>query len=223
MMKKIYLALICLIMSVSSVFAQNVVFTDGDGGAVLADGATITRNHLTEDPFMGSFIHSGLFVKNNGSAGQVISIEMDVVTLPATSAIQICFPSNCISVDKTSTIETATKGLAAGSSHDLQTEWFVPQAYGQAKITYRVKYYTMSGTDIMGAPTYEFSGYGPAITVIYDYADPAGIEGVEANKEVASESYYSILGRKMDVAKGLCIKKTVYTDGTQKCVKVVVK
>ncbi len=222
-MKKIYLALICLMMSVSSVFAQNVVFTDGDGGAAFADGAIITRNHITSDPFVGSFIHSGLFVKNNGNASQVISIEMDVVTLPATSAIQICFPSNCLSTDKTSTIETATKGLTVGSSHDLPPERIIPQAYGQQKVIYRGTYYTLSDTDMMGAPIYEFTGYGPAITVIYDYADPAGIEGVESDKEVASESYYSILGRKMDVAKGLCIKKTVYTDGTQKCVKVVVK
>ncbi len=220
-MKKIYFTLVCLMMSISSVFAQgNVVFTMGDGGEVLADGATITANHLTEDPFMGSYIHSGLWVKNNGT-GQAITVEMAVETLPASTAIQICFPSNCQSFSAVGTYETNRGGMAAGASMDLQTEWFVPATYDKAKATYRIKYYSESGKDALGMPTYSFSGYGPSVTVIYDYADPAGIDAIEGEKEISSVKYYSILGRQMPVAKGLCIKKTIYADGTQKCVKIV--
>ncbi len=231
MMKKIYLALICLVMSVSSVVAQTnntVVFTDGDGGAVLADGATITRNHVDGEPFGGFYIHSGLFVKNTAATGGTyMSVEQIITSLPAGSSAQICINGGCQTANTAGTLESAVKPLVAGASTDLLAEWFVPTNYTKCSVTYRIKYY------VLGEPkevvpgiyedTYDFTGYGPSVTVVYDYADPASINGVSADKEVASESYYSILGRKMDVAKGLCIKKIVYADGTHKCVKVVVK
>ncbi len=224
-MKKIYLALVCLIAGVSSMSAQgSVVFTNGDGGEVLADGATITANHVVEDELDGTLIiHSGLFVKNTGSAAQQLSVETVVESLPY-GTVQICFPSTCNSLKTTGTYDTSKGTVGVGASKDLQTEWLLGDgsvAYNKAKVTYKIKLYTMS--IVNGFPNYSFSGYGPSVTVVYDYADPAGIDGVEAEKEVLSVAYYSVLGQKMPVAKGLCIKKTTYADGTHKCVKVVVK
>ncbi len=223
-MKKIYLSLICLMMGVSSVLAQGtVVFTDGKDGEVIADGATITRTHVTEDIALGNYIHSGLYMKNTAtSGGAYVSIEMKVEQISGGIA-QICFPTNCISHNSVGTYETKQGAVQVGKPADIQSEWLIPNTYGQCKVKYTIKNYNYKGKDQLGAAIFEFAGNGASVTVIYDYADPAGINGVEADKDVASVSYYSLLGQKLPVAKGLCIKKTTFVDGTQKCVKIVVR
>ncbi len=220
-MKKIYSFIFCLMTGITTVFAQGtntVVFTDGNGGEAFADGATIVRDHIEGDDFEGYSISSDLFIKNTGSTTVPISVKMEPETLPS-GGIKLCFPSTCLTYYATT--ETATGPIKAGESKDLQSEWVNIEGYSQCKVKYTIQHMTFQGV-VNGQPTYSATP-GASITVIYNYADPAGIDGVEADKEVLSEVYYNVLGHQLRTPKGLCIKKTVYVDGTQKCVKMVVK
>ena len=76
----------------------------------------------------------------------------------------------------------------------------------------------------MGVQTiYTSGGETRRSNIVYiDYA--AGVEGVEAAKDIESVDYLDLYGRSSEPADGnLAIKRIRYTDGTVKVEKTVVK
>ncbi len=229
-MRKTFTLAICLMASMAS-FAQTTansfVFQDADGNAV-ADGAVLTRTEIIEEP-MDSYISAGLFVKNVSDGIAYLKIETAISQLPDGSEHSICYPGNCIRKSKADTSETPeVGGEKAGTVKDMLTEWIPNGKYGTCTVTYTIKEYSYDGKvpNEQGIPvdTYSFIGNGPKVTVNYVNADPAGIDGTEAETAVASTVYYDLQGRIVaQPGKGLYIKKVKMAGGSAKTVKTVIR
>lgn len=86
-------------------------------------------------------------------------------------------------------------------------------------VTARYVKLEVAKSDLLGGcePIYEFEVYGDAA------GSSSGVESVTypAGREVASRSWYDFMGRTLQAAPaGLCIERTVYTDGTVEVLKV---
>ncbi len=160
-MKKIFTLILLLVATVTAMAEDANTFAFWNNDGKVADGATITVNTLTEDAFGGSFISSGLSVANlsNGDAHLCINYE---VTSIDNGAFQICFPTNCIQKNETGSWTTEVGNMTAYDLRSLQCEW-LPEAYGQCKVTLKIEEYNSFGTKIAD---------GPSVNVIFDYANP---------------------------------------------------
>ena len=160
-MKKVFTLLMLLVATVTAMAEDANTFAFWNNDGKVADGATITVNTLTEDAFGGSFISSGLSVANlsNGDAHLCINYE---VTSIDNGAFQICFPTNCISKTETGSWTTEVGNMTAYDLRSLQCEW-LPEAYGQCKVTMTIEVCNALGTKVAD---------GPSVNVIFDYANP---------------------------------------------------
>lgn len=175
-------------------------FVDKDGN-VVADGTTIVRSELVDDPFGESYISTGLFVKNTSDGSVSMRVAYQIETMD-NGEFQICFPVNCIRKSVAGSFTTTSGSLDAGTVSNLQCEWF-PVAYGSchAKLTIEV-------LNALGAKIAD----GPTIVVVFNNADPAGITGIYRTSAVPKQ-YFSVDGRKKDgLQRGLNIIRM--TDGT---------
>lgn len=230
-MRKTFTLAICLMASMAS-FAQTTAnsfaFQDAAGNAV-ADGAVLTRTEIIEDPFGKDCISSGLYVKNVSDTSAYLKIETVISQLPDGSEHSICYPGNCITQYKTGTYESGTVGgEKKGCSSEMEAKWIPNGKYGTCTVTYTIKEYSYDGMepneDGIPVPTYSFIGNGPKVTVNYVNADPAGIDGTEAETAVASTVYYDLQGRIVaQPGKGLYIKKVKMAGGSAKTVKTVIR
>lgn len=226
-MKKVLLTL-CLVAGFSASYAQSndavdntVVFTLGNGGEVLADGAVVNAD---EQDIITGYIKSGVWVKNTSDAIVQLSMENTVKSLSNGSA-SLCFPPGlCVpsGKDKVGILQESDKGaLRAGTTADLMAEW-IPEDYGTATVTYRIKLYnvTMNGN----IPSYTFKAYGPTVTVNYNYNNPAGIDGGAVSSSETGAKWYDLSGREVTVpGHGLYVKKATMSDGSVKTTKVIIK
>lgn len=189
---------------------NDVVFTYGEGGPVVEDGASLFIKGAEGNEIFGNIIlHSGLYVENRSSSMVNLTIEVTVTKLPS-GYLQLCFPSNCQNFP-VGTTETTRGAMKAGAKCDLQSEWLKPSAYGEAEVTYRIKKYNYTS-----AKAFSFAGYGRSVSTKYTYdSTSTGIDGITA--EADNAEYYDLSGRKVEQpTQGLYLKKAA--DGT--CTKV---
>lgn len=233
-MKKIFTLATCLFMGIMAGFADDDInktfeFTYADG-TVVENGATITAGDFETDPFTGqSMIKSGLYVHNTTDKRSYLAIEINVQSLP-NGDVQLCFPSSCQNFPLGKS-ETQKGGKNAGTSSDLQTEWLNITSYGAARVSYRIVNYDYILVYDEDDPTkidyinsyYEFSGYGPSVTVNYVYSDPSGINSVKTSADTKA-TYYTLSGAEVaNPTKGVYVVKTLGADSKQQCKKVVLK
>ena len=160
-MKKIFTLFLLLVATVTAMAQDANTFAFWNNDGEVANGATITVSELQDDAFGGSFISSGLSVANlsNGDANLCVSYE---VTSIDNGAFQICFPTNCISKTETGSWTTEVGSMTAKELRSLQCEW-LPEAYGQCKVTLKIEVCNSLGTKVAD---------GPSVNVIFDYANP---------------------------------------------------
>ena len=169
-------------------------FVDQSGNMVV-NGSTVTLSDLKEDLFLGNFISSGLSVKNMSETSAKVRIVYDITTLD-NGSFQICFPINCMSRFETGSYTTTADDMNGGEQRDLQCEWF-PDAYGTCKARLAIEVLSALGTKIAD---------GPAVTVVFTYADPANIESQQL--AVGVKESYNLQGQRMDHGhKGISISR----------------
>ena len=135
-----------------------------------------------------------------------------LVVALAVQAFQTCFPTNCVSNNRTGSYETSNGTIAAGELKNMQTEW-LPVDNGTCIVTYQLVTYKQN----VITKQWQKDKTGPAITLNFTY-DPTGINSTTQNKNVRSVEYYNLTGRRVqDPAHGIYIIKTIYADGTTTC------
>ena len=176
-------------------------FIDAAGNEV-KDGTTVIcyaeKKYNVEDmPFLGYKILAkfDLNVKNNTSATAKVALKVDASLNPVSGKVQVCFPSSCDSHDRGS-FTTASGDMMANEVRDLSSEWiFEKGKYAEE---------TVSLTILSG----DKKAVGPKVTIRCIYADPTGIAGTEADKNVTETARYDANGRKLGAPqKGLNIVK----------------
>lgn len=190
-MKKLFT--LCLFMlTATSIMAQDsntFQFTDKNGN-VMENGATVTVNSPSTDDFGQTFLPSGIYVKNVSAGDAGIRIHYTIEKMD-NGIFQICFPSSCITKNTTGNFMTDSDLMSSNQTRDLQSEW-VPTAYGQCKVTYQIE--VMTQTQFFPAK-FEPKEIGNHITVIFNYADPSGIETINSNSQQPVVARYSLDGR----------------------------
>ncbi|MBR4924732.1 MAG: hypothetical protein IKZ61_03175 [Prevotella sp.] len=193
-MKYFYITLFLFILCVCSLNAQNlstIVFVDKDGHQ-FADGSTIIVNTAEENDFGEMVLHSGLYVKNLTAGNAGVRVHFNVQTLD-NGLFQICFPIACITKSETGVFETGSDLMTASEQRDLQTEW-TPQTYGKCIVTYQIELMNQ----LPGfPPQFEPQEMGPQVTVVYEYADPAGINTSHTESQAEVFAVYSADGRQL--------------------------
>lgn len=209
-------------------------FVDKNGNEI-PDGGTYTAVAEKVDLIPGilSRVEAkfDIFVENTTS--DVAYVGARVVTEEMSSgALQFCFPVQCpptVPADYT-TPETGT--MTAGERKSLQSEWMPTEGvYGSARFTVQLR--TMEVKEWNdGIPSkYSFKANGPKITINCIYADPTGIDDVNATG-LTTYNVYDMSGLKVvdngteaevqALDKGLYIHETVI-DGKRVAVKKVVR
>lgn len=194
-MKKLF-TLCMFLLTTASMMAEDsntFQFTDKDGNAI-ENGATVTVKTPVTDAFGEVILPSGIYVKNVSAGDAGIRIHYTIETLE-NGTFQICFPVSCITKNATGDFVTDSDLMSSGQSRDLQSEW-LPNTYGQCKVTYQIE--VMTQTQIL-PPKFEPKEMGSKITVLFTYADPAGIEETTGNNNHQSViARYSLNGRKLE-------------------------
>lgn len=198
MKKKLLIVLTLFMAAIAPIFAQSeeetdlesYVFVDKNGNEV-PNGSVVYCNQAEEDVTGMVTVPSGLYVKNaNGTSLQPIRICYNIEQM-TNGTMQICFPTNCLSISRTGLGYTTSGTMAEGSEKDIQTEW-LPSAYGTCKVSVQVQ--LMDGTDI--------ALYGPKVYLDFSYADPTAINSVNAGQ--TQERHYNLAGQAIQIRqKGL--------------------
>lgn len=193
----VFLMLVCVLSAVAQ-SDDTFYFVDANGKKV-ADGSTITVTDTEDDGFGTMIMKTGLYIKSDKTGSLYACMAYNILEMP-NGAFQVCFPENCTQADEEGSYETPVGEVKVS---DIQAEWLADD-YGIAKVELQPKTYRHN--NVTNANT--FVGNGPKVTVIFDYSDPAGISGIEANgsKVVAR---YSLDGRVLSQPEnGINIVKT---------------
>jgi hypothetical protein len=185
-------------------------FADKDGN-IIADGSILNLTTAEKDDFDAIQMTSGLYVKNTTNA-DVQGGGVYTITSLSNGAFQTCFPTNCVSNNRTGSYETSNGTIAAGELKNMQTEW-LPVDNGTCIVTYQLVTYKQN----VITKQWQKDKTGPAITLNFTY-DPTAINSTIKNKNVRSVEYYNLTGRRVqDPAHGMYIIKTIYDDGKTTC------
>lgn len=176
-------------------------FVDADGNEV-KDGSVVTYYAVEKEkvpgmPMFGVEVKAQfeLKVRNNTGATAKVALKVDAPFNPTSGYVQVCFPSTCDTNTKGSFI-TASGDMMANQVRNLDSEWFFDAGkYAEE---------TVSLTILSG----DKKAVGPKVTIRCIYADPTGIAGTEADKNVTETARYDANGRKLGAPqKGLNIVK----------------
>lgn len=217
-MKKIFTLFMGLV-AVMAAQAQSdfpLQFADKDGN-IIADGTVLNLTTAEKDDFDAVQMPSGLYVKNTTNA-DVQGGGAYTITSLSNGAFQTCFPTNCVSNNRTGSYETSNGTIAAGELKSMQTEW-LPVDNGTCVVTYQLVTYKQN----VITKQWQKDKTGPTITLKFTY-DPTGINSTTQNKNVRTVEYYNLTGRRVQTpAHGMYIVKTTYVDGTKTCKKHLYK
>lgn len=224
-MKKIFAMCFALLFS-ATLFAQDeeedeldttfrFVYADS---TEVPNGAVLNLTQLGEDITGTQCIPSGLYSENTTNSTENIRINLDIQSITEGSAIQFCALMACSNYEA---VGTAYKGglMTPNKIDDLMFEWFPkgalndePVEYGNAVAVLMIEHMDASGKFVLGE--------GPSITVNFIYADPTGINNVDAQNGRMVVARYNANGQQLTaLQKGLNILK--YADGTS--TKILVK
>ncbi len=199
-------------------------------GTVIPNGSTLLFNGSVDPDDGTGAIHPPIFVKANTEEGGFVGISCEVVGM-TNGMFKICFPMECISKvasdgDPDIYVDTEAGGAKADPNtgpltsndqpRDLETAWVNFEEYNTFKVDYQIQVYTRF--DSKYGTSYMNVGSGSKITVVYNYADPAGISGVSDSRQAKVVSVHTADGQQVrTVGKGLNIVR--YDNG--KTVKVI--
>ena len=190
-MKKILTSVLFLLLCSTMLMAQSsgtLIFVDKNGNEI-SDGTTINRQDVAEDDFGEILLHSGLYIKNTSNENTGVRMICNIKTMDSGN-FQICFPTSCISKGAAETFHTPAGMISGSQTLDLQSEWF-PKTYGKCSVSYQVQAMTqLSGFP----PKYEEGELGPTVTINYEYADPASVNGIDNKGNTTVTARYSIGG-----------------------------
>lgn len=180
----------------------------------LHDGDVYTANVAEEDDFGFAQIMSGLYVRNISSDDATARVHMTIQDLPS-GQIQFCMLGQCNMYNKIG--EDNAKGgiIPAGNYDDMLLEWTDITSHGTATITLQVN--PAVGRTVGFKTNYFDTGVGPKITVNFVYADPTGINSVNADSKNTGKvsAIYNLRGEQLSqLQKGVNIVR--YADGTTK-------
>ena len=191
-MKKIFTLIAMAVMAVAA--QAQVVFLDPEGKEY-TDGQTMTINS-TIDPDWGDVVLEPPFIKNTGAASVDVVLNVNITVLPANTAVQECFATNCYFFEEMGSHDTKAVTVGAGEKKSTATEW---QCYDSEIDDYAY------GTCTIVFTAYENGQKGNTVTVNYVHADEAGINA--ADNAVKVVKTYDLQGREAAGAKGLVIEK----------------
>ena len=228
MMKKMITLAAALFVGAMVVNADDIdhtfEFVDADGN-VVADGSTLTLTKVVDDEFIGTYISSGLYVKNTTNATASVAADYTLSALD-NGTLQICFPTLCVAKTSTGSYTTATGDLTAGEKRNLSAEWIF-SASGTCVMTIHLK--VMKKSAEYPYPS-SVVAYGPKVTMNFVY-DPTGINSVSTDK-TPTTNVYDATGKLVvagadksaeeRLGKGLYIYETMQ-NGKRVDVKKVVK
>lgn len=176
-MKKLFTLALFLLTTACAMAQDNTFQFVDEGGNIVANGTTLNCQTLVEDVFLGNCIKTGLSVKNTTEATASIRMTYNIETID-NGMFQICFPENCITRSEAGEYTTTSGSMSAGVKRDLQCEWF-PDGYGTCKVRLAIEVLNVLGTKLAD---------GPAVNVVFNYANPAHIDGQKANITI-TDSY----------------------------------
>ena len=190
-----------------------VQFADASGN-IIADGTTLDLAEFEVDIFGGIQMPSTLFVKNTSSSDVQIGGTYSINSI-SNGAFQTCFPVSCTQKTSIGTYTTDSGVLAGGALKDMQTEWF-PDAEGACVVVYQLSTFKQNPI----TKVWMVDKKGPTVTLNFTY-NPAGITATEAAERVSRVEYYSLSGQRLQSpARGICVVKATYADGTTKSIKI---
>ncbi len=196
---------------------------DANGNDV--SNQTLTINAETVDIIPGLLSQvvadSKLKVKNATDALQFCKITYTIEEI-TNGYHSLCF-SECKTNKTPGTFDYGEpKSIKAGVETALRAEWFPAEGATEGKCTVVYNFSVYSAAyDEAGKPVYTKVSDGPSVRVNYVLGDDTAIESMAGDKKPASVTYYDLQGRKLDApANGICIKRSVYSDGTVKSEKV---
>ena len=173
-MKK--LSLICYLLSVISLtaFAQvdeTFQFVDAEGN-VVSDGTVITVSEV--DPESGMMVVP-LSVRNISGQKAAVSMLENIDNKP-NGDWQTCAFGNCMILNETG--YSPKNIVAADYNASIQTEWIpVEEEYATWEATLQIHVFNIvtksSFGQLIEQPGDEVIGYGPKVTVRFEYKDPA--------------------------------------------------
>lgn len=206
-MRKLLLLLSALFaLSAGAQTADDLQFVDAKGN-VHATGSTVNISTVEEDPFVGTQMPAGLYLKNAGKQDVAVRVKFSDGVIP-NGEMQVCAFTHCEMLKGTMTKEGILK---AGARDNLMWEWF-PTAYGTASAkvkTELVKYDTE--IDDFGNEVTVFGDKiadGPTLTVNFVYADPASVNAVENAEKAKVVSRYNVAGQQLSgKSHGVVIEK----------------
>ena len=215
-MKKLFTLCMGLIAALA-IQAQSdfpVQFADKNGN-IIADGTTLNITEYEESDFGDIMMRSGIFAQNTTDKDLKVKSKYTISTMNS-GTFQTCFPGNCVTRTQVGSYENPEGTLLANVNKDMQTEW-LPTKEGSCVVVYQINYFEK---DIFGI---EKEKDGPKITLNFTYST-TGVVSAKTDKAVSSQTCYDLQGRLLSQpGKGLCVVKTVYTDGTTATVKRVMK
>jgi hypothetical protein len=213
-MKKIFTLFAGLVAALAvqaqSDFPLQFAYKDGN---IIADGSVLNLTTAEQDDFDAVQMPSGLYVKNTTNA-DVQGGGAYTITSLSNGSFQTCFPTNCVSNNKTGSYETANGTIAAGELKSMQTEW-LPTDKGTCVVTYQLVTYKQN----VITKKWQEDKKGPAITLKFTYGT-SGVSSAKNDKNVRQVEYYNLTDRRVKTpAHGMYIVKTTYVDGTTTCKK----
>jgi hypothetical protein len=164
-------------------------FVDAQGQTV-PDGSVITVNSPNSEGEMSV----PLFVKNVSDDQAAVSMY-EVLTDMPDGIWRTCAFGNCMEL--TSTGYSAKSVVNSDYNSTIQTEWIPEKGkYASWTATLQIQVFNITQKKQFGQVVYqpgnEIIGYGPKVTVKFDYRDPASISSA---KTATAERFYSLTGR----------------------------
>lgn len=194
-MKKIF-TFIAAMACAASVNAQIVfVHPDAIDGKEYGDGDTMIIN-AEEDEF-GDPACKAPVIKNNYSKSKNVKFTYTIKEMTSGTQFSDCYSGSCTFKNTPDTYNTSAKSVESNSTVSTVMEWS-PLAgrkyvYGSCTVQF----------DIYAGASFESS-----VTVVYQYLDPAGIEGVTTDGAKTVAASYAADGQRIsNNAKGFRIER----------------
>ena len=198
-MKKLFTLFVSLLLVGTAAYAQDntqpdetFLFVDEEGN-VVPDGTVLTISEPNEDGYMVV----PLFVKNMSGEKAAVSMFEEIDGKP-NGDFQTCAFGNCMILNETG---YSAKSIVAGNYNaSIETEWIPEEeGYGAWTATLQIHVFNIVTKSVFGATTEvpgdNIIGYGPKVTVKFNYADPAGINAIPAATD--RQAVFTLDGRRL--------------------------